>query len=246
MFDKTKNPQGANLALYPSRGTASVDWSSWVSVNSSRFIFLLGSTNSGGIKCPVDLTQVTPVTRNTVLWITAKTLLVCCFSLKFRCVYAAQQWCQSCCRRKSLQDYAEYAHNRFVDCKRPCHLFSSKVSRFCEWKTFGIGDVNIFQPLPSSLLFSSAKGFNPVCYRRLLRQTHDVCQCQSELSFRHKTTLEHVIFYFVRILSCPVLLLLLHLTASAGPERKDLMSLVACWNYLTLSSCPSDSASSHQ
>ena len=63
-------------------------------------------------------------------------------------------------------------------------------------------------------MFFIAKRFNPVSYRRLLRETRDVCQCQSEeLSCSHKTML---IFYFVRILSYPVLLLLLHLRVSAG------------------------------
>jgi hypothetical protein len=168
MFDKTKTPQGENLALYPSRGTASVDWSSCVSVSSSCFKFLLGKTNRGRNKCPVDHIKVKPVTRNTDVWFRAKTLLVCCSSLKCRCVYAARQWCQSCRCRKALQDYTQYVHNKFVDRKTPCHLFSSKVSRSWEWKTFGIGDVNIFQPLHSKLLFSFAKGFKPVCYRRFL------------------------------------------------------------------------------
>jgi len=78
-----------SLCIHPEGWRARIDPGA-VSFIISGFVYFLGKTSNGGMKCPVGLVQVTTVTRDPDLRIEQKISDVCLSILTFSCVCAVQ------------------------------------------------------------------------------------------------------------------------------------------------------------
>ena len=115
-------------------------WQAWISPGgvpfiSSCFIYFLGNTSNGRIKCPVGVKQVTTVTRNprSAYWTEDIWRLLSILIFSFVC--AEQQWCLFCRNLKSCRIILNGVHSGFTGLKILSYWFKIEIPRSWEWRT---------------------------------------------------------------------------------------------------------------
>ena len=130
-----KKPLWKNLALYPLRGMARVDWSRRCAIHQFLFhIFFFLNTSNGGMKCPVVLVKATTDTRE----VRSADLREDIWRL-YNSDTDFVAVLNSC--RIILND----VHCGFIDLKKKLsYWFRSETLRSWEWKTFRGSNWNLW------------------------------------------------------------------------------------------------------